>query len=204
MKRRTVRLIRVFRSPLDRRRGRLLGPGIDLPCALGRSGIGSGKREGDGRTPIGRVLALAAYYRPDRVARPRTALPLRAIGPDLGWSDDPADRSYNRPVRLPAARSHERMWRDDPLYDLVLDLSFNRGPIVSGRGSAIFLHSARPDFGPTEGCVAVGRERVAWLVGRIGPQTIIEVVHPAGRRAPVRQAAWGTSPPRPRRWPGRS
>lgn len=176
MKRRTARLIRVFRSPLDPARGRLIGPGIDLPCALGRSGPGRGKREGDGRTPAGRHRALAAYYRPDRLRRPATALPLRIIRPDLGWSDDPADRRYNRPIRLPASGRHERMWRDDPLYDLVLDLSYNRGPIARGRGSAIFLHSARTGFPPTEGCVAVGRERVAWLAGRIGPRTVVEVV----------------------------
>ena len=176
MKRRTARLIRVFRSPLDRTKGRLVGPGINLPCALGRSGPGHGKREGDGRTPIGRFKVLAALYRPDRMRRPATILPLAPIRPDLGWSDDPRDRRYNRPVDLPAACGHERMWRDDALYDLVLDLSYNRGPIVPGRGSAIFLHSARPGFLPTEGCVAVDRRRIASLVERIGPGTRIEIV----------------------------
>jgi L,D-peptidoglycan transpeptidase YkuD (ErfK/YbiS/YcfS/YnhG family) len=176
MKRRTARLIRVFRSPLDHRRGRLVGPGFDLPCALGRSGPGRAKREGDGRTPIGRYKALAAFYRPDRIRRPATALPLRAIRPELGWADDPRDRLYNRPIPLPASCGHERMWRDDALYDLVLDLSYNRGPIVPGRGSAIFLHSARPGFGPTEGCIAVDRARIRDLVARIGPATVIAVV----------------------------
>lgn len=103
------------------------------------------------------------------------ALPLAAITRELGWSDDPTDRHYNRPVRLPASGSHERMWRDDTLYDLVLDLAYNRGPIVPGRGSAIFLHSARPGFLPTEGCVAVDRAAIARVAERIGPRTIIEV-----------------------------
>jgi L,D-peptidoglycan transpeptidase YkuD (ErfK/YbiS/YcfS/YnhG family) len=176
MKRRTARLIRVFRSPTDHRKGRLRGPGLDLPCALGRGGRGHDKREGDGLTPVGRFTVLAAYYRPDRIRRPVTRLRLVRIRTDLGWSDDPADRRYNRPVRLPASGGHERMWRDDALYDLVLDLSYNRGPIRRGRGSAIFLHSARPGFGPTEGCVAVDRHRIRDLVARIGPRTTVEIV----------------------------
>lgn len=93
----------------------------------------------------------------------------------MGWSDDPADRLYNRPVRLPVRVSHERMWREDALYDLVLDISYNRGPIVRGRGSAIFLHSARLGFRPTEGCVAVDRAAISRLTERIGPRTVIEV-----------------------------
>lgn len=176
MKRRTARVIRVFRSPLDRTRGRLVGAGIDLPCALGRSGPGHGKREGDGLTPVGRFKVLCALYRPDRMRRPPTSLPLGAIRPDLGWADDPRDRRYNRPITLPSSFGHERMWRDDALYDLVLDLSYNRGPAVPGRGSAIFLHSARPGFLPTEGCIAVDRSRIRALVERIGPDTVIEIV----------------------------
>jgi L,D-peptidoglycan transpeptidase YkuD (ErfK/YbiS/YcfS/YnhG family) len=176
MKRRVARIIRVFRSPLDPSRGRLVGPGIDLPCALGRGGPGRHKREGDGRTPVGRFKVLGALYRPDRIRRPATALPLVRIRPDLGWADDPRDRRYNRPIALPASCGHETMWREDALYDLVLDLSYNRGPIRRGRGSAIFLHSARPGFTPTEGCVAVDRRRIRDLVGRIGPGTILEIV----------------------------
>lgn len=176
MKRRSARLIRVFRSPLDRTKGRLIGPGLDLPCALGRSGTGRAKREGDGRTPVGRYRVLAALYRPDRMARPATGLPLGQIRPDLGWSDDPGDRRYNRPIPLPTTCGHERMWRDDALYDLVLDLSYNRGPIVPGRGSAIFVHSARPGFRPTEGCVAVERSRIRQLAERIGPRTVFAIV----------------------------
>lgn len=175
MKRRTVRVIRVFRSPLDPRRGRLLAPGLDLVCALGRAGCRVRKREGDGATPLGRFRILGGFYRPDRMRRPTTGLALAPIRPDLGWCDDPRDRRYNRPMALPAAAGHERMWREDALYDLVLDLSHNRRPAVRGRGSAIFLHSARGDFGPTEGCVAVDRAVIARLAARIGPDTVIHI-----------------------------
>ncbi len=176
MKRRTIRLVRVFPSSLDRRRGRIVAGPLVLDCALGRSGPVRGKREGDGGTPPGRFRVLGAYYRPDRVRRPRTLLRLRAIRPDDGWCDAPADRRYNRPIRLPDPTGHERMWREDGLYDVVLDLAYNRDPVIRGRGSAVFLHCARPGFMPTEGCVAVDPRRIARLVERIGPDTIVEIV----------------------------
>jgi L,D-peptidoglycan transpeptidase YkuD (ErfK/YbiS/YcfS/YnhG family) len=99
--------------------------------------------------------------------------PLRAAD---GWCDDPADRCYNRPVTLPYPARHERMWRDDHVYDVVVDVAWNRGPIVKGRGSAIFLHLAKAGFPPTEGCVAVTSAVAKRLLQRIGPHTRIEIV----------------------------
>jgi L,D-peptidoglycan transpeptidase YkuD (ErfK/YbiS/YcfS/YnhG family) len=176
MKRVTLDLIRVHRSPLDPRRGVLIAGPTALPCALGRAGVTRAKREGDGATPAGRFRLLGAFYRPDRLPRPRTRLPVRALRPADGWCDDPHDRRYNRPIRLPDAARHERMWRDDRLYDVVLDIGWNRGPIARGRGSAIFLHLAKPGFPPTEGCVAVPRTAIRRLLERIGPRTRIEIV----------------------------
>jgi L,D-peptidoglycan transpeptidase YkuD (ErfK/YbiS/YcfS/YnhG family) len=172
---RFLSLIRVFRSPLDARRGRLVAGSLVLPCALGRAGVTRRKREGDGASPVGRFGILQGYYRADRVPRPRTALPLRALRPDDGWCDDPADRCYNRPVRLPWPTSHEALWRADDLYDIVLDLSWNRGPIRPGRGSAIFLHLAKPGYEPTAGCIAVDARMARRLLERIGPRTRIEI-----------------------------
>lgn len=130
------------------------GP-FDIPVALGRSGIRADKREGDGATPSGTFRFLRVYYRPDRLTPPETRLPVTAMDPDLGWCDDPADpANYNRPVRLPYGGSHERMWREDHLYDLVVELDHNATLPVPGLGSAVFLHLAREDWGATEGCVA--------------------------------------------------
>lgn len=176
MKRRTLRLVRVFPSSLDRRRGRIVAGSLVLDCALGRSGPVREKREGDGGTPPGRFRVLGAFYRADRVRRPRTGLRLLAIRPDDGWCDAAGDRRYNRPIRLPDPAGHERMWREDGLYDVVLDLAYNRDPVIRGRGSAMFLHCARPGFAPTDGCVAVDPRRIARLVERIGPHTIVEIV----------------------------
>ena len=176
VRRRSLDVIRVFRTPLDHRRGRVIAGPLRLPCALGSGGTLRGKREGDGGTPVATMRILALLYRPDRTPRPRTGVPVRPIRPDDGWCDDPRSALYNRPVKRPFAGSHERMWRDDALYDVVVDLAWNRDPIRRGRGSAIFLHSARPGFSPTEGCVAVDRGAILRLVARMGRRTRIVVV----------------------------
>ena len=176
MKPSRVNVIRVFRSPLDHRRGRLQAGNLVIPCALGRSGTSHAKREGDGASPVGRFKLLQAFYRADHGPRPRTGLRLRPIRPSDGWSDDARDRRLNRLVPLPCPTSHEKLSRDDGLYDLVSDIAWNRRPIVKGRGSAIFLHLARPGFLPTEGCVAVDPRMIRRLLERIGPRTQIEIV----------------------------
>ncbi|GGG32098.1 hypothetical protein GCM10008026_10800 [Chelatococcus composti] len=155
-----------------------------LPCALGKGGVTRAKCEGDGATPLGRFALGALYLRPDRGRRPRCGLPTRWMRPDDGWCDAPGDRLYNRPVRLPYPASHERMWRDDDVYDRVIDIRYNRGPIRPGRGSAIFMHLARPGFAPTAGCVALRRADLDRLLPRLGPGTLL-VIGTDPRRFPL-------------------
>jgi L,D-peptidoglycan transpeptidase YkuD (ErfK/YbiS/YcfS/YnhG family) len=167
--------IRVVPLPGDRRRGLVVAGNVAAPCALGRTGLTARKREGDGATPIGAFALLSVLYRPDRVARPATALPVEALRPDDGWCDDPADRRYNRPVRLPCPARHEKLWRDDSLYDVVVVLDFNLAPPMPGRGSAIFLHLARPGFAPTEGCVAIALAAMRRLLAQADPGTTLRI-----------------------------
>jgi L,D-peptidoglycan transpeptidase YkuD (ErfK/YbiS/YcfS/YnhG family) len=147
------------------------------PAALGRSGIRVLKCEGDGGTPLGRFPVRQVLYRPDRMVRPRTPLPLRAIGDDDGWCEDPADRNYNRLVRLPRRGNADRLKREDHLYDLVLVLGYNDRPRVKGRGSAIFLHLARPSYAPTAGCIALSRHDLLMLLAALRRGTKIVVTH---------------------------
>jgi L,D-peptidoglycan transpeptidase YkuD (ErfK/YbiS/YcfS/YnhG family) len=143
-------------------------------AAIGRAGISGDKREGDGATPAGSFLMRRVLYRPDREARPGTALPVLALDPADGWCDAPGDAAYNRPVRLPYRAQAETLWRLDALYDLVVVLGYNDAPVLPGRGSAIFLHLAAPDYRPTEGCIALARaDLVAVLAGADGTSRVV-------------------------------
>lgn len=124
-------------------------------AAIGPAGIGIKRGEGDGITPQGIFAMREIFYRADRIARPQTLLPLHALQTDDGWCDAAHDPNYNRPVKLPYRTSAERMWRQDRLYDLVAVIGYNDDPVVAAKGSAIFLHLARPDYAPTQGCVAL-------------------------------------------------
>ena len=165
----------IFQARSDRR---FLIAGREAPCALGPTGVveAAAKREGDGATPLGAWSMRRALYRPDRGARPVTPLPLATIAEDDGWCDDPANEAYNRPVRLPYPASAEAMHREDGLYDLVVVLGYNDEPPVAGRGSAIFLHVARPDYGPTQGCVALARPDLEAVLALAEPGSVLEIV----------------------------
>jgi L,D-peptidoglycan transpeptidase YkuD (ErfK/YbiS/YcfS/YnhG family) len=140
-----------------------------MRCALGRSGVTTEKREGDGATPAGVLPMRRVLYRPDRWPAPVSRLAARPISPGDGWCDDPGDTDYNLPVALPHRGRCERLWREDALYDLVCVLGWNDDPVVAGAGSAIFLHVARPDFGPTEGCIALARDDLVAVLVDAGP-----------------------------------
>ncbi len=129
-------------------------------CALGKGGLiaAADKREGDGASPVGIWPIRYVFYRPDRVEAPETALPVVAMAPDDGWCDDASSPDYNRHVKLPFAPSHETLWRDDHVYDVVVVLGHNDDPPVARMGSAIFAHIARLDYSGTEGCVAMAMD----------------------------------------------
>jgi L,D-peptidoglycan transpeptidase YkuD (ErfK/YbiS/YcfS/YnhG family) len=146
-------------------------------CALGPAGVvaAADKREGDGASPAGIWPLRRVLWRPDRGPAPVTALPIAEIAPDDGWCDAPEDPAYNRPVKLPYPASAERMSREDHLYDLVVVLGHNDDPPVQGLGSAVFLHLAKPDFAPTQGCVAMARGDLEALLAQARPGDALEI-----------------------------
>lgn len=144
-------------------------------CALGRSGIAEHKREGDGHTPAGRFPLRRVLYRPDRITAPPTALPFEPLRPDMGWCDDPDSRYYNQAIILPCPARHEVLWRADGLYDVIVVVGHNDRPPVPRLGSAIFLHVARPDWGFTEGCVALALPDLLAILAGCAPDTEIEI-----------------------------
>ncbi|WP_341909482.1 L,D-transpeptidase family protein [Ferrovibrio terrae] len=147
--------------------------GLRFRCALGKGGVRpeADKREGDGATPLGRYPIRQVFYRADRLAPPETRLPLQALTRQDGWCDDPADPAYNRFVTLPYAASHEKLWREDHVYDVIAVMGHNDDPPVPGLGSAIFLHVARPDYSGTEGCVALALPDLLALLAVVKPTT---------------------------------
>lgn len=159
----------------SRHRGVLTAGHLRYPCSLGRSGIGINKLEGDGKTPIGVFPLVTGYYRADHVRLPRCSLPFTQTRRRDGWCDSPTDPNYNRPVTLPFGESHERMHREDRLYDLCVVLDYNLFPRRRFRGSAIFLHLQREDRGPTEGCVALRPGDFIKLLPRLAPHAVLEV-----------------------------
>lgn len=140
-----------------------MGAGV-YRAALGRGGIVAHKQEGDGGTPAGALALRRVLYRADRLARPRCAVAVSPLAPHDGWCDDPRHADYNRPVRLPHDGRHEALWRADAVYDVIGVLGWNDQPVTKNLGSAIFLHVARPDYAPTEGCVALALADVLALL----------------------------------------
>lgn len=156
--------------------GRFRFEGQDLRCALGKGGVlpAERKQEGDGATPAARMALRRLLYRADRGRAPRCAVPVEPLAPADGWCDDQADRAYNRPVQLPFDGRHEVLWRSDTIYDLIGILGWNDDPVQRGRGSAIFLHLARHDYAPTEGCIALAPHDLRQVLerGLLGLQVV--------------------------------
>jgi len=172
---RTLSRILVRRRPGNPRQGWLTAGSIVLPVAIGRGGIKANKREGDGGTPRGVFHPVRLWWRADRHARPRTALPTRRITAADAWSEDPADRHYNQPIRIRDGEPGDRLMREDHLYDFIIEIDHNTRPRIPGRGSAVFLHLARDNFAPTAGCVGMTRGAMLRLLARLGPQTQIVI-----------------------------
>ena len=174
---------------------------LHFPVTLGKSGTRAGKKEGDGATPFGVWVCAKVFYRPDRLRRPQTSLHTEPLRGHFGWCDAPGDRNYNRQVALPYAASAESLWRDDHLYDVIVVLDYNRMPRSRGRGSAIFLHVARPALPPTEGCIAMKRDHLLRLLRILTPGAAIA----AGKTLAISaRCAEGSSRDRPRAFRGRA
>lgn len=144
-------------------------------CAIGKGGFSAYKKEGDGCAPLGEFKLRELWYRADKIIAPNTNLPLKIIGINDGWCDDPKSPDYNRHVILPYDFSHEKLWRNDSVYDLIIPLGYNDENIVAGKGSAIFMHIARENYEPTEGCIALKKEDLLKILPYLSPDTIISI-----------------------------
>lgn len=148
-------------------------------CAIGAKGLAHDKKEGDRATPVGRFLLRRLWYRPDRLAPPYSSFPTHKISPKSGWCDDISSPFYNRPIRRPMLATHERLWRQDGLYDVFFELGHNDDPPQKGCGSAIFLHLQKNNFQPTLGCVAVSFASMRFIATHARPGCLINIAEKA-------------------------
>jgi L,D-peptidoglycan transpeptidase YkuD (ErfK/YbiS/YcfS/YnhG family) len=169
-------VIHVRRRPNLHGQGWLSAGNRAFRAALGRSGIKASKREGDGATPSGRFHPVRLWWRADRLVRPHAFLPVRRIGPNDAWCENPRDRRYNRAFGRSANEPGDRLRRTDGLYDLIVEIDHNSRPRIAGRGSAIFIHVAREGLAPTAGCIALTRKELLRLLSHLSRKTRI-IIH---------------------------
>jgi L,D-peptidoglycan transpeptidase YkuD (ErfK/YbiS/YcfS/YnhG family) len=144
-------------------------------CSLGKSGIGEKKIEGDNITPQGIYGVTRVYYRDDKVKKIKSKTKLFKIKKNLGWCDQPNTKYYNKLIRLPSKLSHEKLYRRDNIYDVILVLDYNMKPTIQYKGSAIFIHVARKKFTPTRGCIGLSKKNLLYLTERISKNVKIKI-----------------------------
>lgn len=144
-------------------------------CAIGKGGFSPDKKEGDGCTPLGIFPLRELWCRADKFSPPKTNLPIKIINKNDGWCDDPKSSDYNRHVLMPYDFSHEELWREDDVYDLIIPIGYNDKNIIAGAGSAIFIHVARDNYTPTEGCIALKKEDLLEILPYLSANTHIEI-----------------------------
>ena len=142
-------------------------------CALGKAGVGKKKIEGDNITPKGTFEIVKIYYRSDRIKKIYSKIKLFKINKKMGWCNDPISKKYNQLIKLPSKYTHEKLYRQDNVYDLVVVLNYNRTPIIKNKGSAIFIHVAKKNYKKTEGCVALKKKHLVKLIKNIKNKTKI-------------------------------
>src|SRR5262249_45209404 len=175
MRRRAFSLIRVRARPGSSTRGILLAGPLALPVVLGRGGIRANKFEGDGATPRGRFRLVRLWWRAHRHPRPPTLLPAPRITPPPPWGEKTTDPPDNRPFPRAPPASADRPWRDHHPYPFIVEIDHNTRPRVAGRGSAVFVHVARPNRSPTAGCVAMAVNNLQRLLAVLGPKTRLAI-----------------------------
>jgi len=148
---------------------------LKFRCALGKAGIKKKKKEGDNITPEGTFKIIKVYYRPDKIKNFVTSIKKKKIKKNIGWCDDPVSNSYNKEIKLPSRFGHEKLYRKDNLYDLILVLNYNTNPIIKNKGSAIFIHIAKKNYELTAGCVALKKKDLVELLKKIKKKIKIKI-----------------------------
>ena len=149
---------------------------LKFRCALGKAGIRKKRKEGDNITPKGTYKIIRIYCRKDRIRQVKTKIRIYKINKKIGWCDDPKSEKYNQLIKLPTKFGHEKFYRKDHLYDLILVLNYNMKPIIKNKGSAIFIHLARRNYYQTQGCIALSKNNLLMILNKINKNTKIKIL----------------------------
>ena len=148
---------------------------LKFRCALGKAGIGKKKKEGDCVTPKGKYKIIKVFYRADRIKRIKSNFRLYKIKKNMGWCDDPLSKNYNKLIKLPSKFGHEKLYRKDKLYDLILVLNYNLKPILKNKGSAIFIHITNKNYKETKGCVGLKKRDLIFILNDIKKNITVKI-----------------------------
>jgi L,D-peptidoglycan transpeptidase YkuD (ErfK/YbiS/YcfS/YnhG family) len=148
---------------------------LKFKCALGKAGIGWKKREGDDVTPAGTFKIVEIYYRSDRVKKISSKFRQIEITKNMGWCDDPNSKNYNQLINLPSKYNHEKLFKKNNIYDLIVVLNYNMKPVIKNKGSAIFIHVAKKKYQPTQGCIALKKNNLLKLLSKISKNIKIKI-----------------------------
>jgi len=155
--------------------GHLKYKNLKFRCSLGKAGIGKKKREGDNVTPTGTFKIVKIYYRSDRVKKISSKLRLIEITKNMGWCDDPNSKNYNKLINLPSKYSHEKLFKKNNIYNVIVVLNYNMKPVIKNKGSAIFIHIAKKNYRPTQGCIALKKNDLLKLLSKIRKNIKIKI-----------------------------
>jgi L,D-peptidoglycan transpeptidase YkuD (ErfK/YbiS/YcfS/YnhG family) len=155
--------------------GYLKYKGLKFKCALGKAGIGKKDKEGDNITPKGTYKIVKIYYRADKIKKISVKLKLITINKKIGWCDDPKSKFYNQEIKLPSKYSHEKLYRKDSIYDIIIVINYNINPIIKNKGSAIFIHIAKKKYGKTQGCIALRKIHLLSILEKMKKNTKIKI-----------------------------
>ena len=76
----------------------------------------------------------------------------------MGWSNDTTnEKKYNKLIKLDGKVSHEKLFRNDYKYDLLIPIKYNYKKPITGKGSCIFIHLTK-NYKPTAGCIALQKK----------------------------------------------
>jgi len=154
----------------------LLFKKLKFKCSLGKNGVTKNKVEGDKCTPSGVYRLKQVFYRADRINKITTNLKKIKIKKNMGWCDDPSSKRYNRLIKIPYKFSHEKLYRKDHIYDIVVILNYNMNPVVKKKGSAIFMHITKKNYLKTLGCVALKKNDLLEILNRVKKDNIIKII----------------------------